>query len=228
MSPPRCPRCTWCTCAAESQLARDDLARNEVHREIAIDDEEPVDRLRIVGNQPFPVAWRIRPPPDHDRPAVLAVACRRLDLHSLDSVRHRYQQVVDRRFDWNRRAEPAQREPGCGERCRRVSQVPQAGVADARRSSARRTLSLDRDGWTRAPAACSRSGPGGRLYEPGVGPCPLSGEVRCVEPEASHVTPHHPNRPGGSHAQPERPHHTAPGRGRRHRFVQLGIGPCAF
>src|SRR5262249_4881883 len=52
---------------------RDDSARNEVNREVAVHNKKPVDRLRVVGNQPFPVSDRIGPTADPDRPAVLAV-----------------------------------------------------------------------------------------------------------------------------------------------------------
>ena len=61
-------------------------ARDQVNRQIAVHDKEPVDQFWVIGNPPLAVANRIGPSANHHSPAVLAEARRRLNLDSLDSL----------------------------------------------------------------------------------------------------------------------------------------------
>ena len=72
-----------------------DLARDEVNGKVPIHDEKQVDQVRIVRDQPSIVRDGIRTPAYLDQPAALTVMRGGLYLDPLDSVRPRYQQVID-------------------------------------------------------------------------------------------------------------------------------------
>jgi len=103
----------------------DDTGRDQVHSEVAVDNEKPVDQFRVVRNLSFSVADRVRPPADPGLPAGPAVVCCRLDLDPFGSVRGRYEQVVYCRFYRDGYGTPTQRKPGRGKRRRSLPQIPE-------------------------------------------------------------------------------------------------------
>src|SRR6266540_3106863 len=96
-----------------------DEARDEEDATYTVDDEEVVNGPRIVRNLLGSLVQNIGSPTDADLPGATFRSVRRaLDLHPLDAVRHRDEQVVDLRLDRHRDSHVAQKEPCCRDRAR--------------------------------------------------------------------------------------------------------------
>ena len=110
----------------------DDLGRYQVNCKVAVDNEEQLDDLRIVGNQQGVVPLRIGSPAYLDQPAVFALERGRLYLNTLKAIRHIDQQIVVIRLRWE--GNLASAEPGSGRRERfcRAPQVCEIGLELAR------------------------------------------------------------------------------------------------
>src|ERR1700728_4393340 len=72
----------------------DQPARDHVHGQIAVQDEEEIYQVGVIRNERPTIADGIGPPTYPNQPAVLAER-RGPDLNSLDAVRHGHQEVIE-------------------------------------------------------------------------------------------------------------------------------------